>query len=254
MVRPQPSAAALALALTACACFAQTAELKLDDIIKKSVDAQGGFEKIRAIKSMKMTGKIVLGGGQMEAPIVSYMKRPHSNRSEILLQGQKIIEGYDGSTKWSINPLMGGNIPQKANEQDTKAAADESDILEGPLVNYKEKGNTAELLGKEDVENSPAYKIKATLKSGNVQTIFIDSKSFLVVKTIAKIKRQGQEFEAETLPGNYKPVDGVLLPFTSEMRVNKQTGMQMQFDRIETNVPIDDSLFAMPEARKAPQQ
>ena len=228
-------------------------ELKLDDVINKSIEAQGGLDKIKAIKTMKMTGKMVLGGGQIEAPITSYSKRPHSNRMEISIQGQKIIEAFDGTTKWSVNPMMGSKDPQKANDEDTKAAMDDSDVVEGPLVNWKEKGHSAELLGKEDVEGSMAYKIKVTMKSGNIQTIYLDEKSFLTVKMVAKVKRMGQEFEAESMPGNYKPVEGVLMPFSMEMKVNKQVGMQMQFEKLEANVPVDDALFAMPapEVKKA---
>ena len=238
-----PAVAALAVA-------AHPAELKLDDVIKKSVEALGGLDKMKAIKTLKITGKMILGGGQMEAPVTSYMKRPGSNRTEVSIQGQQIIEAFDGTTKWSVNPMMGSKDPQKANDEDTKAAADDADIVEGPLVNYKEKGHTAELLGKEDVEGSMAYKIKVTLKSGNVQTIYIDEKSFLTVKVVSKQKRMGQEFEAETLPGNYKPVEGVLMPFSTEMKVNKQVGMQMVFDKIEVNVPLDDAVFKMPEVKK----
>ena len=241
-------------ALSALAAFtlaAQPAELKLDDVIKKSIEAQGGLEKIKAIKTMKVTGKMILGGGQLEAPVTSYMKRPRSNRTEISIQGQQIIEAFDGATKWSVNPMMGSKDPQKANDEDTKAAADDSDVVEGPLVNYKDKGHSAELLGKEDVEGSMAYKIKVNMKSGNVQTIYLDEKSFLTVKVVSKVKRSGQEFEAESLPGNYKPVEGVMIPFSNEMKVNKQIGMQMQFDKVEVNLPMEDSIFTMPEVKKA---
>lgn len=241
--------AALA-AITALTLVAQPAELKLEDVIRKSIDAQGGLEKMKAIKTLKVTGKMIIGGGQLEAPMTSYMKRPRNNRTEISIQGQQIVEAFDGTTKWSINPMLGSKDPQKASDEDTKAAADDADMVESPLVNYKEKGHSAELLGKEDVEGSMAYKIKVILKSGNVQTVYLDEKSFLTVKTVSKMKRMGQEFEAETLPGNYKPVDGVLIPFSSEMKVNKQS-MQMVFDKIEANVPMDDKLFAMPEVKKA---
>ena len=242
--------AALA-ALAAWTCLAQPGELKLDDIIKKSIDAQGGIDKINAIKTVKISGKMIVGGGQMEFPLVTYSKRPTSNRTEISIQGQKVVEAFDGTTKWSINPMQGSKDPQKANEDETKAAMDESDIIGGPLFNYKEKGHTVELLGKEDVEGSMAYKLKVGLKSGNTQTVYLDEKSFLTVKVVSKVKRQGQEFEAESLPGNYKAVDGVMIPFSMDMKVNKQIGMQMQFEKFEANVPMDDSMFAMPEVKKA---
>ncbi len=230
---------------------AQPGELKLDDVITKSIAAQGGLERMKAIQSLRSTGKMILGGGQMEAPITSFMKRPGRSRMEISIQGQKIIEAFDGSTKWSMNPMLGSKDPQRANEDETKAALDESDGVEGPLVNYKEKGHAVELQGKEDVEGSMAYKIKVTMKSGNVRTIYLDETSFLTVKLVTTIKQMGQEFVAEIRPGNYKPIEGVMMPFSSEMKVNKQVGMQMQIDKVEVNIPLEDSLFTMPEAKKA---
>ncbi|HEY3741330.1 MAG TPA: hypothetical protein VGL53_15875 [Bryobacteraceae bacterium] len=228
-------------------------DLKLDDIIKKSIEAQGGMENIKAIQSMKLTGKMIVGGGQIEAPLVTYMKRPHSHRTEIVIQGQQIIDVYDGKTKWTINPMGGSRDPQRASEEEALAAADDSDIVEGPFVNYKEKGNVLELLGKEDVEGSPAYKIKVTFKSGRSRVVYLDAHSFLPVKEVAHVKQMGQEFDAETKPSNYKKVNGVMIPFSSEMKVNQQVGMEMQFDKVEMNVPVDDSLFAFPEpAAKKP--
>jgi outer membrane lipoprotein-sorting protein len=226
-------------------------DMKVDDIIAKAIQAQGGLDKLAAIKSVKITGKMILGGGQIEAPLTTYAKRPKSTRTELAVQGQQIIEAFDGTTKWAVNPLTGSKDPQKSNEEETRMAADDADVVEGPLVHYKEKGNTVELLGKEDVEGSMAYKLKVTLKSGRVQTIFLDDKTFLTVKMITKIKQMGQEFEAEILPGNYKPVDGVMMAHSTDMKINGQVGMQMQFDKIEVNVPIDDAMFAMPEAKKA---
>ena len=46
-----------------------------DEIIKKSIDAQGGAEKIKAIKTLRMTGNAVIGG-KVEAQMVYRAKRP----------------------------------------------------------------------------------------------------------------------------------------------------------------------------------
>ncbi|HXG91475.1 MAG TPA: hypothetical protein VNN73_03785 [Blastocatellia bacterium] len=37
--------------------------------------------------------------------------------------------------------------------------------IDGALVDYKEKGHTVELIGKEELESSPVYKLKPTLKT-----------------------------------------------------------------------------------------
>ena len=42
-------------------------------------------------------------------------------------------------------------------------------------MDYKAKGNTVELMGKEDVEGTPAYKLKVTKKSGNIEYDYLDA-------------------------------------------------------------------------------
>ena len=235
-----------AILAAALAVAAAGQDLKLDDIIKRSVDAQGGLDKIRAIQSMKVTGKMVLGGGSLEAPVVSYLKRPHCNRMEIRLQGQLIVDAYDGTTKWTINPMTGRTDAQKAEPDETLAAADDADMIEGPLADYKQKGSKVELLGTEDVDGASAYKMKVTFKSGSVRTVYVDATTFLIAKEVTKVARQGQEFDTETLPSNYKKVNGVTMPFSTTMKVNQQIGMQLEFEKVEMNVPVDDALFAFP--------
>lgn len=240
-----------ALAIACCGiASAQGAAPSVDDVVAKHIGALGGVDKIRAIKTSKTTGKMILGGGQMEASMVAYARRP-AQRMEITMQGQKIVQAFDGTTAWMINPMMGGGEPQRMPADEAKAAAADADADGSPLIDYKTKGNKVELQGKEDVEGAMAYKLRITLKSGNATTLLIDEKSYLPVKTITKRKQMGQEVELEAYTSNYKAVDGVMMPFNSEIRVGGRTMMQSVIDKIETNVPVDDAMFAFP-ARPEP--
>lgn len=229
------------LALGGWCLGAQPAGPKLDDVIQKSLAAQGGLDKI---KTLKMTGKIIMGGGQLEIPLVSYCKRPNKTRTEITLQGQNIVEAFDGTVRWTLNPSPASRDPQRLNEE-----ADESNLLENPLSSYKE--NKAELAGKEDVDGAGAFKIKFILKNGTVQTIYVDETSFLIVKS--KTKRQGQDFETEIILSDYKVIEGVMIPFSSIKKINNQSGMQVQFEKVEANVPVEDAMFTIPEIIRKPE-
>jgi len=76
-------------------------------------------------------------------------------------------------------------------------------------------------------------------------TYFLDAGTFLPVKIMAKVSMMGQEVEGETYSGNYKKVDGILFAHSMEAYVNGQT-LRMDYDKIEVNVPMDDSLFRLP--------
>jgi outer membrane lipoprotein-sorting protein len=237
------------VSLTFAAAAAQ--ELTLDEIIKKNEDALGGAEAINKIQTLKITGKMVVGGGQMELPMTIWAKRPNFVRSESVMQGNSIIAAYDGTTVWTINPLTGSSDPQKVDEK-MAASLTSSDMNSsiGSLAAFKAAGQTVELLGKEDVEGSPAYKIKVTRKGGTIANYFIDAGTFLPIKVVTKMSQLGQEIEAEGYPSNYKKVGGVLFAFTTDAKVGGRSVSQMIFEKIEVNEPMDDSLFKMPAVGK----
>src|SRR5690348_10226564 len=143
-------------------------------------------------------------GGQLEAPVTMQAKRPTSVRMEMDIQGKSFVQAFDGTTSWTINPFGGSDDPQKSNDEDTKAARDDAEFIDGALVDYESKGNTVELIGKQDVDGVPAYKLKVTKKSGTVEYDYIDAKTFLPIKSTGTRKQMGQQFEFESRPGNFK--------------------------------------------------
>lgn len=233
------------LALVAFAVCAQDAAPTADEIIARCIEARGGIDKIKAIKSSKMSGKMVMMGGQMEAPFVMEVKRPSYVHMALDIQGKSLVRAFDGTTAWTINPFMGGDAAEKLSDDETRDMSDSADV-DGPLVDYKAKGHTVELMGKEDINGTPAYKIKINKKSGKTDYNFINAKTYLPMKSVMTATVQGTQTEIESYPSNYKAVNGVLFPFSVEQKMNGQTMMQMTIDKAETNVPVEDAIFKMP--------
>jgi outer membrane lipoprotein-sorting protein len=242
---------ALALALPAVAllCICGQAQT-LDDVLKKHLDARGGVDKIKAIKSVRASGKVIQGG--MEIPISIVQKRPASFRVEVTFQGKSQIQAYDGQTGWKVDPFQGSSEPENMTADELKEAQEQAD-LDGSLVDYKTKGNTVELLGKEDVEGTPAYRLKVTLKSGDVRNIWLDAGNYLEIKISARIKTPQGELEIDNYPSNYKPVAGTVVAFAMERKMRGQTLNSLVLDKIETDVTLDDSLFKMPSKTDKPK-
>jgi hypothetical protein len=238
----------VAIALFACGnSFAQTA----DELINKNIQAHGGAEKLKAIKSLKMSGKMSMQGG-MEAPFVFEKKRPDKLRIEFIVQGMTGIQAYDGSTAWALMPFTGSKDPQKMTEEDTKDMIEQADF-DGPLVDYKAKGNSVEYVGKEDVEGTEAHKLKLTLKNGNVRYLYLDPDTGLEMKATAVIKREGVEATVDSFFGDYKEVNGMTFPFSIEQKIKGQPGPQFAVEKVEIDVDLQDSLFLMPQGGQSPQ-
>jgi outer membrane lipoprotein-sorting protein len=218
----------------------------LDEIVQKSIDARGGVEKIKAIQSVQLAGKLLMGG-QVEAPFTLVIKRPGLMRLTVEIQGQRLVRAFDGTTAWTAT---GGGEPQKLGEDETRDVQDGLD-LDGPLVDYKAKGHAVELAGTEDVGGAPAYKLKLNKKSGKIEYLYLDTKTFLPVKTVTKATIQGSQTEIESYPSNYKPVNGVMSAFSLEQKAGGQSTMQMAVEKAEANVEVDDAIFRMPAAKAA---
>lgn len=217
-----------------------------DEIIAKYVKAIGGMDKIKAVKTMKTSGKFV-GGGGFEAKIVEEKKRDASIRQEFVLQGMVQIVAFDSKTGWKIDPFGGKKDVETLDESELKSMVESSDF-DGPLIDYKEKGNKIEYLGIDQVDGDDAYKLKVTLKSGDIRTYYFDTDYFVPIKIESKTFVRGQEIESETTLGDYKQVNGVYYSFSSEIgQKGSQFKSQVIVEKIEVNVPLEDTRFSKPK-------
>ena len=221
----------------------------VDDILAKNADAKGGIAKLRAVNTMRATGRITIGPG-MEAPIVLEQKRPRSLRIEVTVQGLTIVQAYDGTVGWMLNPMSGRKDPEPMPSEMMKDIAEQADI-DGPLIDYKEKGSKAELLGKEKAEGADCYKVKLTLKSGDTRTFYIDAENYLEVKVEARTTVRGTETEGDSILGDWKEVAGMMMPFSLDAGQKGAPARQkITLDKIEVNPSIDEARFKMPEIKK----
>jgi hypothetical protein len=229
------------LAFLAIPASAQTAE----EIVAKYIKTVGGPEKIQAVKTLRRSGKFI-GGGGFEAAILEENKRSNMVRQEFSLQGLTAVNAYDGKSGWKIEPWQGKKDPEPLGEEEMKQILEDSDF-DGPLVNYHQKGNKLEFVGMEPVEGTDAFKLKLTLANGDVRYYYMDTDYYVPIKIDTKRMIRGAEREYETSLGDYKEVAGWYLPHSIESNVKgSQNRQKVTYDKIEANLPIDDSRFHIP--------
>ena len=122
---------------------------------------------------------------------------------------------------------------------------EEADI-DGPLVNYKEKSITIELVGKEKLKAKDVYNLKLTLKEGQVRNLYLDARTFLEVKETGSFEEAGKKIDFVNVFKDYRPVQGILFPFLVEAKSGDEENQSTYLKKIELNVPIQDSTFTMP--------
>jgi outer membrane lipoprotein-sorting protein len=220
----------------------------IDEVINKHIESLGGLDKLSAIKTMIMTG--TFGGGGMEFPVTMTFKRDNKVRMDITFQGNSQVQAFDGTTAWQISPWQGKKDPEKMPAEGTKSMKEMADF-EGQLVNYKQKGYTAELMGKEDMEGSEVYKIKLTDKDNDVTYFFLDTQSYLILKQSSKRKIKEKEIEQEVIYGNYQSNGGVMMAMSMEIKSKGEDHSQKgTITKCDINPAVDDAIFVMPEPKK----
>jgi hypothetical protein len=229
--------------------YSQTA----DELIAKNIQARGGIEKMKAIKTMRMTGKFN-GGGGFTASVGQENQRPNLLRETFRLQGMTSVQAYDGSTGWQIQPFGGKKDPELMGEDDVRDLLLDADF-DGPLVDYQAKGSTVEYLGHDVVDGDDALRLKITLKNGDIIYDYLDPDTFIEIRREIQQFIRGSVRERVVGLGSYKPVAGVMFPFSiSQGPKNHPDDQTTTIQKMEPNVTIDPADFALPASLKTEEK
>ena len=239
------------VALVAMFCLAAVSAQSVDEIISKNIEALGGASTIKAVKTIKSTGRVVIQGGMMEGSFVLYQSRPNNFLLEVDMMGNILTQGYDGKTAWQNQPVAfgGSGKAEPMPESIAKTFIDSTDF-DGPLMDYRKKGHKVELLGKEDMEGTEVFRLKLGLKSGREMTVFIDAENYVQLKVSNREfnPQFGAEVDSEQLMGDYKAVGGMMVPHSIETKMNGQTFVQLVIDKIELNTEVNSQMFKLQES------
>jgi outer membrane lipoprotein-sorting protein len=233
---------ALGLVVTALPARAQTPSV--DELVAKNLTARGGADKLRGVQTMKMTGTINVQG--MDMPITVMTKRPNLLFQEMSMQGQRMVSAFDGAKVWAINPMLGPAARELTGSQADMIRDQAS--FDGPLVNYKDRGDTLELAGSADLGGTKAWKLKLTRKiGGRTMFIYVDADTGLEKQWSTTVEQGGMTIDVDTVMLDYQPTpEGILVPRTMRTLVGGQQQGLLKVLTVEYNTPIEDAAFQMP--------
>jgi len=212
----------------------------LEDILSKHFKAVGQ-DKLIAAKTIIITAKIKQMG--MEMPLEMQVKKPNKFVVSFDMQGQKMIQAFDGEKGWVIAPWISPD-PQELTGDQLRLAQQQVN-LEGDLYNYKEKGSVAELIGKVNIDGKEAYRIKLTTNDNSAKDFFLDANSYYINSVKASVLAQGQTMNIEQKMSNYKTFDGITMP-TLIVSNSPMGNVEIVYEDIKFNENINDSVFKQP--------
>jgi outer membrane lipoprotein-sorting protein len=259
---------ALVISLAAGADTASSpAKLTAAQIVDKNVAARGGLQAWRAVQTLSLMGKMEAGGNsrptlpvpgvradsqmprrpaeQAQLPFVMELKRPRKLRLELQFNGQTAVQVYDGTNGWKLRPFLNRHEVEPYTADEMRVASLQTD-LDGPLVDYAAKGIKVEVEGNEKVEGRDSYKLKLTLKGGQVQHVWVDAQTFLETKMEGTPRRlDGKYHSTAVYYRDYRSVNGLMMPYLLETAVEGvQQTEKIEIEKISVNPKLDDSQFA----------
>jgi hypothetical protein len=273
------------LALLAADAAPHAAKLTAAQVIDKHIAARGGSQAWSGVQTMAWNGKMDVGYGdsaaraaryvsnaanaksakkkllaqleaeskpetakQVQLPFLLEMKRPTKSRVEIEFDGKTSIQVYDGSNGWMMRPYLNRTDWEAFSPEQAKLQAAEPG-LDGLLFDYAKKGTKVELESVDPVEGHDTYKLKLTMKNGDVRHVWIDAQSFLDVKVEGTPRRMdGRTRTVWVYQRDFRSVQGLMVPFVLETAVDgyKDTH-KMVIEKVSLNPVLDDSMFARPK-------
>ena len=244
---------ALIVLIAVCCSGVFSVSQTADELIAKNIQARGGIEKIKAIKTLRMTGRFE-GGGGFTASVGQENERPNLVRETFSLQGMTAVQAYDGATGWQIQPFRGKKDPELLGEDDLRDLLLDADF-DGVLIDYKEKGSTVEFLGHDVVDGDDALRLKVTLKNGDIIYDYLDPDTFIEIRKEIQQFIRGSVRDRVVGMGSYKPVAGVMFPFSiSQGPKNNPDAQTYTMQKMEANVTIDPADFMLPASLKTEEK
>jgi outer membrane lipoprotein-sorting protein len=229
------------LFITAFTLKAQTA----DEIVEKYLTAIGGADNWKKLESMQQIGTAAAQG--MNIPFTMSAMRPNLSKVELEIQGMKMVqECYDGAVGWSFNPFGGGNTATKMTDEEAQEAAKNS--FEDDFIDYKTKGHTIELQGTEEIEGSKCFKISMKRKVGDEKIYYFDTETYVpVMFRFFSATGPMKGMAIETYMSDYKELNGLMVPYSTEVKIQGQSAAVMKAEKIELNAKLDKKIFEFPK-------
>lgn len=248
-------AAALLAALSTLAVAAQAPapapELSVAQIIERNALARGGVPAWHQLQTMAWTGHVESGTAPgRKLPFLLQQKRPNMARFELIAEGQKSVRVFDGSTGWKMRAASGGRPELQPYSMDELTYARGAQVIEGPLMDFVDKGAAISLAGMATLNSRQAYVLDVKLPSGGAHRVWVDAQTFLETRADREYRdASGQSLVATVWYRDYRAFDGLQLPVTIETRdASGRASNTLVIERVALNPALDEHAFEKPVA------
>jgi outer membrane lipoprotein-sorting protein len=263
-------AAVAAVAALAGEGRAPVKRLSAEQIVAKNAAARGGLEAWRKVETMMWFGQIVTTHAPTPSMrFVLAQKRPNKMRFEIDAIQDRSLRVFDGLRGWKMRPSHGRPEVQPYTIDEVRFEQSGPGI-DGPLIDYAQKGSSVSLAGLDEIEKRKAYHLIVRTATGENQHVWVDAETFLEIRydrpaggpaapsgggaepaagpaAAAGGARAAAGRTVSVVYRDYKTTDGLKIPSIIETGVAPGTQPdRMVIERVVVNPPLNEQTFNMP--------
>lgn len=243
-----------------------------EQIIDKYIQAIGGMQRLSAIKSYVAKGSSIgFGGFGGGGEVRIYAKFPDQRTTSIVFKDTPdrgdSIRTYNGSAGWIMTPLAvlteypltGGELDGARLDAQLSFPAQMKQVLTNLQVSLPTSisdlpGPSSQTLKESGAvglgQDRPVNVVQGSGLRGAFATMYFDQQSGLLVRMVRYAPSPIGRVPTQVDYSDYRDVNGVKMPF--HLTFAWLDGRDaIQLSEIQTNVPIDESIFGKPVSSKA---
>lgn len=222
-----------------------TAPISVEDLKRKVIEAAGGEANLGKHRTMVTEYDADFENQGLTGRGVLSARAPDATAETVTIFGlgkkiaaiREYFDGTRGGTETSFTPASVKKGQQLA---DAAISAEFS-----PELNWKKLFKSVTIQGIAKVGDEDAYEVEKKPEKGSAVTDYISTKSFLLLKRVETVVVPGVGASlpiSETL-SDYRPVDGVLVPFRHVRAVPEMGDTILTVKSVKFDVRVADAVF-----------
>lgn len=228
---------------------------KAEQVIKSAIEALGGsaYLNVRSLIGRGLFTQYRDGQSGIPSTFIDYIVYPDRERTEFKGQEGKIIQTNTGDTGWLYDGAAKSvKDMTKAQVEDFKRSIRSSVdyLLRGE---WRKDGAKLSYVGRREAGLAKRNEVvRVTYPDGYTVEFEFGAKDFLPVKILYKRKNaDGEEIAEEDRLAQHLKLSGITVPFVIDHYITGVQTSRINYQSVEFNSAIADTLFARPANAKA---
>jgi zinc protease len=213
-------------------------------LIARAVAAKGGLSLLRSIQTVRAesVATVQSNGINADLPSTTTIRYPGEFRIDAMTPAGRLVQVFSAGKYWVQDSSGVRDAPE------SMAALIRSNVQRDtvPLLLALSDGKISALLGEAAEQGRKMPVLEVALPGSAPLTLIFDPVTALLSKSKYRMSSPTGDVTVEEIYSNYRDVNGLKVPFTTEVRRDGAPAVQRTLRKFEFNVPVDSALFSKP--------